>query len=153
MQQLKSWSWEASKQPRHMDQGGIQKVGGFCDKYSPSSGGGLVQQLRDLWWWISLIWQLFMEKEESVPQDKTKEEKTISLKSRITLQEWGCFNPEYSSLRRWRFTWHVPPNTSIGSGYSSDSLLPTFWGSGWKWTISIQTSWSYTDEKEEIMKR
>merc|ERR1719318_812984 len=35
-------------------------------------------------------------------------------------------NPNYSSLRRWRSPEMFLSNTSISSGYSTDSLLPSF---------------------------
>jgi len=108
---------------------GIQKVGGFVTNTALHSGGGLVQQLQRSYSMMDLTdMGTFMEKEKSVPKDKIEEEKTLYLKSRMKhyKSEECLHNPEYSSLRRWRSPDMFLSNTSISSGYSTDSLLPSF---------------------------
>jgi len=108
----------------------MQKVGGFVTNTALSSGGGLVQQLQRSYSMVDLTdMGNILAEEMSVAQEKTEiDEKTRHITSRMKhyKSEECLHNPTHSSIGRLRSPDMMLSNTSISSGYSTDSLLPTF---------------------------
>jgi len=111
---------------------GIQKVGGFVTNTALSSGGGLVQQLQRSYSMVDLtqIENKKIRRRSNIEDIKEEEEMSNHLNSRMKHYKSEEYlynpNPNYSSLSRWRSPDMMLSNTSISSGYSTDSLLPTF---------------------------
>jgi len=109
---------------------GMQKVGGFVTNTALKSGGGLVQQLQRSYSMVDLTdMGNILAEEMSVAQEKTEiDEKTRHINSRMKhYKSEECLHiPTHSSIGRLRSRDMMLSNTSISSGYSTDSLLPTF---------------------------
>lgn len=109
---------------------GVTRVGGFVTKTALNRGGGLVTQLQRSFSMVDLAnMDHILSDEVTDTEDKTdKREKEPHLNSRLKhyRSEECLHNPSYSSLRRWRPSDMMLSNNSISSGYSTDSLLPTF---------------------------
>jgi len=116
---------------------GMQKVAGFVTNTALKSGGGLVQQLQRSYSMVDLTdMGNILAEEMSVAQEKTEiDEKTCHITSRMNhitsrmkhyKSEECLYNPSHSSIGRLRSPDMMLSNTSISSGYSTDSLLPTF---------------------------
>lgn len=112
---------------------GIQRVGGFVTNTALNSGGGLVQKLQRSYSMVDLTEvgnQKPRVRSNTIHEVTEEEEKYNHLKSRMKhYRSEECLNkpnPNYSSLKRWRSPEMLLSNESISSGYSTDSLLPSF---------------------------
>jgi len=111
---------------------GFQKVGGFVTKTALSSGGGLVQQLQRSYSMIDLSnMNDFCDSETSTDQSEKEtkdnyQEQSTRLRHYKSEESLSHLGISRSSLRSWKSPEMFTSNTSISSGYSTDSLLPTF---------------------------
>jgi len=109
-------------------QAGFQRVGGFVTNTAMSSGGGLVQQFQRSYSMVDLT-QVGDQRSAWGSTSHEDEEENFYLKSRIKKKHYqseACLhNPKPSNLNRWKSP-EMISSESISSGYSTDSLLPSF---------------------------
>jgi len=103
----------------------IQRVGGFVTNTALNSGGGLVQQFQRSYSMMDLT-QVGIQK-----TNIDEEEDNFYLKSRMKQKHYqseACLHnptPKDSNLKSWKSP-EMFSSESISSGYSTDSLLPSF---------------------------
>jgi len=134
---------------------GIQKVGGFVTNTALHSGGGLVQQLQRSYSMVDLteIENKKRRRRSDIQDIAEEEETTFHLQNKMKhYKSEECLynpNPNYSSLRRWRSPDIFLSNTSISSGYSTDSLLPSFEDQDEKFNEDTYSQYEATKSRAE----
>lgn len=111
---------------------GIQKIGGIVTNTALRGGGGLVQQLQRSYSMVDLteVGNQKLRRRSTIHEISEDDENNTALKSGMKQyrSEQCLYNPSpnYSSLRRWRSPETFLSNESMSSGYSTDSLLPSY---------------------------